>query len=319
MLTQINHPGNNYLSRVMTLPLLFILFCAFAPKIRMADHHPLKSAKTLTVVVDAGHGGIDPGAQSDGIAEKDLALSIARKIRELSGEYNINVIMTRERDELPGGGHDIREALLYRANLVTQTKADLFLSIHVMADPGDKKANGFDMYIPGDGSTVHQKSVEFGSILSARISRDYKTAPDLKQRETPGILVLKNARVPAVLVECGYLTNDKDLAFISQAKNQEKIARDMLESIVQFGDNKTSYNTSREDLLSDTLKPQRKIKEIHFDKEENKVIVLMKDGDSLAVRKVQLRKEPPQGNLKAKDGAADGHFPERNPAWAAGL
>jgi len=255
MLTQLNHPANSYLSRVMVLPLLFILFCAFSSKINIQNHLPAPP-KTITVVIDAGHGGIDPGAQSqNGVSEKDIALSIAKKIQQFAGGYHINVVMTRDKDELPGGGTDVEEALRYRTNLVVQSKADLFLSIHVMADPSDRNANGFDMYVPGDGSSVHQMSVQFGSILSSRIGRDYKTAPDLKQRETPGIWVLRAATVPSVLVECGYISNEKDLAFISETRNQEKIARDMLESIIQFSESKTAHVSGDGPLATDTLKP----------------------------------------------------------------
>jgi N-acetylmuramoyl-L-alanine amidase len=246
MLTQFRSRRHNYLSRVMILPLLLILFCAFATRINLKAYTPA-SGKPVTIVIDAGHGGIDPGAQSTGgVLEKDIALSLARKIKQLAREYNVNVIMTREKDELPGGGRNIQEALRYRANLVEQSKADLFLSIHVMADPANQAANGFDMYIPGDGSAVHRKSVAFGSALSASVKKDYQVAPDLRQRETPGIWVLRAAAVPSVLVECGYITNEKDLAFISSDQNQEKIARDLLEGIVQYSQTNTSVNSERE-------------------------------------------------------------------------
>ena len=240
MITKFHQNHNNYFSRIMIIPLLFILFCAFAIRINPKKITAI-AGKTITVVIDAGHGGIDPGAQSQsGINEKDITLSIAKKIQQLAKNYNVEIVMTREKDELPGKGNSIEDALKYRSNLVVQSDADLFVSIHVMADAVNTSASGFDMYIPGNRSAVHQKSIQFGSILTAAIKKDYPIADELKQREKPAIWVLRSATVPSVLMECGYITNEKDLAFISEEQNQEKIARDILEGIVKFSRNNPS-------------------------------------------------------------------------------
>jgi N-acetylmuramoyl-L-alanine amidase len=73
----------------------------------------IKSDFRITLVVDAGHGGVDPGAKSpDGkYTEAQIALDVSKRIRDLSGEYNINAIMTREDDVLPGNAKNITDAL----------------------------------------------------------------------------------------------------------------------------------------------------------------------------------------------------------------
>src|SRR5258708_5166467 len=131
MLTQskTNRPG--YVSRLLILPLLFLLFCAFAIRLSRKDvlnGSPLPS-KALTVVIDAGHGGFDAGTISkSGINEKDLVLAIAKKIKQFSGAYHINLLMTREEDIMPGNQPTKEDGLRYRTQFADKHKADLFVS-----------------------------------------------------------------------------------------------------------------------------------------------------------------------------------------------
>ena len=233
MITQWQKLRNNYGSRLMVLPILLVLFCVFAFKVKNnAVIHPAE--KNITVIIDAGHGGVDAGAIGiNGSTEKEISLRLASKIRELSKEYNVNIVLTRDKDELSGGSTDIRQSLEYRTALAARSGADLFLSIHVNADLKNSNANGFEFYISDKQTPFHSKSIAFGSILSGTIKKDYEVASELKQRSN-GVYILKEATVPAVLIECGYITNDRDEAFIRDSKNQEKIARDILEGIVEY-------------------------------------------------------------------------------------
>ena len=235
MITKRKNLRRSYLSRVMILPLLFLLFCAFAIKADRLDR-PLKLMHPITVVIDAGHGGADGGATGlGGTVEKDISLGIALKIAQLAKDYQVNVILTRSIDELSGGSNDIRKSLEYRVELIGQSKADLFVSIHVNADTKNADNSGFDIYISDLNSPLKPKSVALGSLLSQSIKKDYAISGELKQR-SQGVYVLKEAKVPAVLLECGYLTNKGDEAFISQSVNQERIARDILQGITQYGE-----------------------------------------------------------------------------------
>jgi N-acetylmuramoyl-L-alanine amidase len=88
---------NSLLGRAMILPLLLLLCCAFAARLR--SHSNTRLTTPLKVVIDAGHGGIDPGAiNKDGIQEKDINLAMAEKIKELASQYNVNVLLTRDKD-----------------------------------------------------------------------------------------------------------------------------------------------------------------------------------------------------------------------------
>ncbi|PWT71020.1 MAG: hypothetical protein C5B59_18965 [Bacteroidetes bacterium] len=218
-------------SRLMVLPVLIILACAFTIK---SAKRTQTAGKDITVVIDAGHGGSDAGAHSaNGIAEKDLALSIAKKIQQFSKDYHVHVVMTRDKDELAGNLGEIRESLIYRAGVPAKSEADLFVSIHINADEADPSKNGFDMYVPTSNSPLFEKSTHLGSMISEAIKKDYPVCYALRQGNR-GVYVLDHSTVPAILVECGFITNSSDLAFISDEQNQEKIAKDLLAGIQNY-------------------------------------------------------------------------------------
>ncbi|HVU55502.1 MAG TPA: N-acetylmuramoyl-L-alanine amidase [Puia sp.] len=223
---------NNLLNRAMILPLLLLLCCAFAARHR--THSPALPAKDapLTVVIDAGHGGSDAGAiTKNGIQEKDINLAMAEKIKQLAGEYNVRILMTREKDELAGNKATIRESLEYRAQLANDNKADLFIAIHTDLHPS-AYVKGFNIYV-AENNTHYAQCVELGSDLTATLQKTYTTDVALKKRKE-NIYVLHNTNMPAVLVSFGNMNNEDDLGFIRKTDNQEKVARDILEAISTY-------------------------------------------------------------------------------------
>ncbi len=248
MITQSNKNKKALLGRFMILPVLALLICLFSFK--MKTILPFHATKNIKVVVDAGHGGTFPGAQINGVNEKDINLSISKKIQSLAGEYNVDVIMSRETDITPGS-NELRESLEYLAALPKNKNADLFISIHTnMTEDGVKGKNqtsssGFQIYIPRITSNVYEGSVKLGSILTETIKSDFIIEPELKQARGDGsnILILKKATVPAVLIECGYMDNPGDMKYLQDEKNQEKIARDILEGIKKYSLSNTEPTT----------------------------------------------------------------------------
>ena len=247
MITKPNKNKKVLIGRLMILPVLALLICLFSFKIKTIL--PVYTAKNIRVVVDAGHGGNFPGSQINGIYEKDINLSISKKIQSLAAEYNVDVIMSRETDITPGS-NKINESLEYIAALPKNKNADLFISIHTnqTADKinGEMQttSSGFQIYIPRNTSNVYDGSVKLGSVLTETIKSDFNIEPELKQVQDNGnsILILKKATVPAVLIECGYMDNPADMKYLQDEKNQEKIARDILEGIRRYGQATVSYS-----------------------------------------------------------------------------
>jgi N-acetylmuramoyl-L-alanine amidase len=239
MITKSNKNKKALMGRFMILPLLALLICLFSFKIKTIL--PFHATKNIKVVIDAGHGGAYPGTQMNGVFEKDINLSISKKIQSLAGEYNVDVIMSRETDITPGS-NKLSESLEYIAALPKNKNADLFISIHTNQTTNKKNgemqttSSGFQIYIPRNTSNVYEGSVKLGSVLTETIKSDYNIEPELKQIQDNGnsILILKKATVPAVLIECGYMDNPADMKYLQDDKNQEKIARDILEAIKKY-------------------------------------------------------------------------------------
>jgi N-acetylmuramoyl-L-alanine amidase len=241
MITQFKSTGSGYISRVMVAPLVFVLLCAFANRLQL--HHGAHSGdgtlgahaavlKPFTVVIDAGHGGSDAGAVSGSFNEKSINLALALKIKQLSPDYHVNVLLTRQDDELAGGKQTIRESLEYRAALANENKADLFVSIHVNNSAGLTTSHGFSLFVSPDNAHFAQ-SMQLGSALIDALKDSYATDGDLKQLQRR-IYVLRNTAMPSVLLECGFIDNPADLAYITNGQNQEKVARDILLGVQKY-------------------------------------------------------------------------------------
>ncbi len=251
MITKFKNPRYGYISRIMALPLLFIIFCAFAFKAGNKKINPIHSNKKITIVIDAGHGGVDNGVYTNaGFLEKNITLSLAKKIEALSKNYNVDVIMTRETDMLPGNATTIKDGLINRVNIAEKNNASMFISIHMDAAINNKPESGFSIYVSNKNSN-YQKSIQLGSALTAEIKKTYSVSPDLKERQK-GILVLQSPSMPALMIQCGYMTNKKDLNFIIDEKNQEQIAKDILEGVVKFADNANNNSAGLPDKNNST-------------------------------------------------------------------
>ncbi|MCC6287282.1 MAG: N-acetylmuramoyl-L-alanine amidase [Chitinophagaceae bacterium] len=233
MLTKMQNPSVHYISRVLVLPLLTIVFAAFAIKTKQINAKEKVTAnvaleKNITVVIDAGHGGEDPGAKAEnGTTEKDLSLAIAKKIQQLNTNPAIKIILTRETDVF----QNVRD----KVDWTLKQKPDAFISIHVNASP-EKSTSGFDIYISREKNAREKNARALASILSAEISKIYATSKEALQRTEKGIWVLDAPTIdyPSVLIQCGYITNKNDLAFISNEANQEKIAKNILDGIAKY-------------------------------------------------------------------------------------
>ena len=257
-----------YFSRLMILPVSVLLFCTIVlyaqqPKAQATQaHFTGAESKPITVVIDAGHGGSDNGSVSaDGSAkEKDIALQISLKIQQLAPTYNVNVIMTRTGNDLPANTTAVNDGLRARTTIAEQSKADAFVSIHMSAITPDMAAeekksvndwSGIEVFIARENEKWMEPSKALGSSVLQTLSPWYTTYPSLKQRKEKGIWVLDHSPCPAIIIECGFITNDRDLAFFTNGNNQEALAKKILEGIANY---KNQGGTSRIN-LPDTSVP----------------------------------------------------------------
>lgn len=179
--------------------------------------------KNKVIVIDPGHGGVDPGAKNSGLTEKDLNLDISLRLREVLESKGCNVILTREVDKdffLPGfvqGRMAKRAELNQRINLATDNNADLFISVHANSFP---KSNTYGME-----TYYHLKSLP-GKALAERIQEHLALLQsDNKRKAKAGDYYLINqSKIPAVIVEVGFISNPRERKLLLSDDYRNSIA-----------------------------------------------------------------------------------------------
>lgn len=303
MLTK-NKTKVSYISRLLVLPLAVVVFAAFTLKAKtyMAS---LPKEKTTTVVIDAGHGGNDNGAiATDGTNEKDLTLALARSIKEFNKAENIRILLTRETD--------IYQDPKSKAALAKKLGAELFISIHVDNSPTTAdEQSGLTTWIPQNESPYAEASKVFGASITAAFSNNYqlRVASNPMQRSRR-ITVLAESPCPAVLIEAGFISNKKDLAYLNSAEGKEQFAKNILAAIVSYensiGQNKTGASTINKTSQNETASssPQDsvpafkpvldKLKKDMFIDASQLVALNTNDDNFFKITKLRLNDQSPQ-------------------------
>ncbi|MFT3912459.1 MAG: N-acetylmuramoyl-L-alanine amidase [Ferruginibacter sp.] len=230
----------SYISRLLVLPLTIIVFAAFTLKAKTYINSLPGNDKTITVVIDAGHGGKDNGAiATDGTLEKDLTLYLAKKIQELNRSENIKIILTRETD--------IYQEPKEKAGLANKFNADLFISLHVDNAPaaGDEKQTGMSVFVARDEFKNTASSKLFATSIISAFHNNYLLRVPVNPSQTKrGITVLEHTTCPSVLIEAGFVSNKNDLAYLKSTDAQEQFAKNILSAIATYvqttGNNKAS-------------------------------------------------------------------------------
>ncbi|MBT4130763.1 MAG: N-acetylmuramoyl-L-alanine amidase [Candidatus Marinimicrobia bacterium] len=225
------------------------------------------------VVLDAGHGGHDPGARGNGLKEKDITLDVVKRLGKLiETRTDIEVIYTRDTD--------VFVPLWERTKIANEAGGKVFLSIHVNANK-NKRASGFETYLLRPGKTDAaiavaemenaviklEKNVDQYNKLSAEqlilatmaqssFMQQSETLADLTQSEfdkklvgqnrgvkQAGFIVLIGASMPNVLIELGFISNKNDARRLKQSAYRQKAAQGIFDALMK-------YKTRHEKLLS---------------------------------------------------------------------
>ncbi|WP_299096884.1 N-acetylmuramoyl-L-alanine amidase [uncultured Winogradskyella sp.] len=221
----------------------------------------------FVVVLDAGHGGHDSGNLGNGYKEKNIALNVTLEIgKELEKNKNIKVIYTRKTD--------VFIELHERANIANRADADLFVSIHCNAhssqaagtetfvlgekntgrnfevakrenevifleDNYEQHYEGFDPSSPESTIAIgieQEVYVEQSIVLARKIEDNFINNAKRKSRglKQASLLVIRNTYMPSVLVEVGFLTNNKEGAYLNTKSGQSKMAKAIKDAILSY-------------------------------------------------------------------------------------
>lgn len=210
-----------------------------ASHVLLASSAPAEANSRFTVIIDAGHGGFDGGAVADdGTLEKDLNLSVSKKLEALFLSAGANVIMTRSEDaslEGDAASHKKAADLRARVKIGEDHPGALFLSVHMNKFP-IKKYSGLQVYYaktPGSRELAENIQKTVSGNLQKENTRAVKPADS-------SIYVLENARTAAVLVECGFLSCDDELAMLKDNEYQKSLAACIFSAVINsIGTNNT--------------------------------------------------------------------------------
>lgn len=272
--------------------LLYLLFFVlFSSAFGFGQNSTSEQRTIKTIVIDAGHGGKDPGCHGASSNEKTVCLNIALKLGEsIKKKYpGIKVIYTRDKD--------VFVELDERANIANKSKADLFICIH--ANAASATAYGAETYVLGlhrtesqqkvaerENSTIYleedkgEKYKDFDLSPDAIIARQIQlkvfldqsiSFADKLQKEftklgrynrgvkQAGFLVLYKTTMPSVLIETGFLTNPSEEKFLSDTVGQRKMAASMFSAFEKYKmelegvDSKTLVNNESTPVISNTV------------------------------------------------------------------
>ena len=211
-------PALSFIRRWGILPVIpaMVFFFAF----RVKDGGSLL-ARQYTVVLDAGHGGSNSGAVGDALVEKDVNLRIAKKVKALNTDANLNLLLTRTGDE--------DWSLRKRVDYTAAKKADLFISIHTNSTAKNSAlSGGADICLSHNENPYARGSRLFASYLADKLKDLFKGEIRVVQK-TEGVTVLDaNRSCPAILVECGYLGE------VVGTDKETIVARRILEAVDQY-------------------------------------------------------------------------------------
>ena len=190
-------------------------------------------AERAVVVLDAGHGGKDPGKVSvNGALEKDINLAIAKKLERLLMQNEIMVIMTRTEDcDLASEHADNRknEDLKARVQLINDSIPALVVSIHQNSYP-EEDVDGAQVFY----YAASESGKQLGQILQEHLKAELADGNHRVAKANKDYYLLKKSTVPTVIVECGFLSNEREAALLASEEYQEKIAFSLLLGIMEY-------------------------------------------------------------------------------------
>jgi len=185
-----------------------------AKGIAIAGYKP-KALYDKIVVIDAGHGGTDPGAVAGSEHEKSINLKVSNYVKSVfEGSEDYKVYYTRTTD--------VNKSLQYRTDLANTLEADIFVSIHNNAMNTPAFQGMETLYMPG-GSTTKLSSISIAKIFHETLLPIVDVADrGLKPRD--GLYVLRHTKMPAIILELGFMTNPSDLEKITNPEVQQRVA-----------------------------------------------------------------------------------------------
>lgn len=179
------------------------------------------------VIIDAGHGGGDPGAIGiSGELEKDINLNIALKLQQFIEQNGGTTIMTRVDDSMLGSSK--REDMKVRKKLREENSGNIFISIHLNSFPKENCSGAQTFYSNTEESKILAEKVQKNMVkyLDENNARIAKKLTD--------VYLLKKVNIPSIIVECGFLSNSSEEKLLAKEEYQSKVAFAIYSGICEY-------------------------------------------------------------------------------------
>ncbi len=185
------------------------------------DNTPAKARRHMLVVMDASHGGADLGnVNNAGLSERDLVLGVCERMKDLAGEYNIEIALTRT--DSNGMSAEDRIAITDPLN------ADAVISLHINKSSATKVIDAYEMIVSPTNAELNNSRLLASHIVTHLLWSDHVSKVTEKN-----VHILTNNKHPAVAIECGDISNDKDVATLTT--DVDNWCRHMLDALVSYG------------------------------------------------------------------------------------
>ena len=208
--------------------LIIFFICVFAVSKVNASVNNLDLLGKV-IYIDAGHGGKDSGAVSNKIIEKDLNLTIAKELYNALSQRGAIVLLTRDGDyDLSSSNYSRKRSDLYnRAKMINESKANMFISIHLNSDV-NSSYRGIQLFY----NSINKENKLIAEAIYSSLENNINNIRDNK--EYNDYYMYKNIKVPGILIECGFISNPYDNYNLRQNSYRERLINLIVDGIINY-------------------------------------------------------------------------------------
>lgn len=220
-----------FLRPVIIFFLIFLNSGCFQDKTVNCD---IAASYTPLIIIDAGHGGVDPGAIAGKIYEKDINLSIALKLSDFCNQNGLKTEMIRNEDislhdEDAKTIHQKKVSdLKNRVKIANSKENAIYISIHQNTF-GESKYFGAQVFYG-----INEKSKDLAGFIQTTLKENLQENNTRKIKNGKNLYILKNIEIPAVMVECGFMSNKEDLKNLTDENYQTEFSEVLFKGILKY-------------------------------------------------------------------------------------
>lgn len=198
---------------------------------------PFFDSQNGIIVIDPGHGGIDGGANKDGLLEKDVNLDISKKLKSYLEIKGYKIIMTRDEDVsldslCKSGGSRHQKDLNARVNIINNCNAQLFLSVHVNCNLKNPKTEGSivfysDKYLENKTLAYSIQRALNGIIFNGR-------SRDIHDPQKANFFILSHSNIPGVIIETSFISNMEERQLLTKDEFRDELAKGICTGVEKY-------------------------------------------------------------------------------------